>query len=68
MSLKAFHVVFVVLATALSAAFGVWAIREANRSEETGSLLVGVGALFAAVLLPVYGVWFLRKLKGVSWL
>ena len=66
--MKTFHIVFVVLATLLSAGFGVWAIREAKRSEDAGSLLFGIGALCAAVLLPVYGVWFLRKLKGFSWL
>ncbi len=68
MSLKAFHVVFVTLATLLAIGFGIWAIAESERDGQSGALVVGIGSLIAAVLLIVYGVWFLRKLRGFSWL
>ena len=62
MSLKAFHIVFVTLATLLAAGFAAWALRE-----PTGSYRwLGVLSVAAAVALPVYGWWFLRKMKGVD--
>lgn len=68
MSLKAFHIVFVTLSTLLAVGFGVWAIAESARDGRSGTLALGIGSLVAAVLLIVYGIWFLRKLKGFSWL
>ncbi len=67
MSLKAFHVVFVLASIALAVWFGVWA---AGRAEAGGAgwwLLAG-GGFAAAAALVVYGVWFLRKMKDVSFL
>ncbi len=68
MSLKTFHVFFVTLSTLLAVGFGVWAIEESARVGQGGALVLGIGSLIAAVLLVVYGVWFLRKLKRFSWL
>ncbi len=68
MSLKAFHIVFIVLSTALAVAFGVWAVDDFGRSGSRAHLALGVGAFVASGVLVWYGVWFLRKLKGVSYL
>ena len=68
MSLKTFHVVFVALCTILAIGFGVWAIRDYKASGEMASLVLGVLSLCGAVALLVYGRWFLRKLKNVSYL
>jgi len=68
MSLKTFHVVFVVASTILAISFGVWAIRDYRASGETASIVVGVLSLCGAVSLLVYGRWFLRKLKNESYL
>lgn len=67
MSLKAFHVVFVLASIALSIWVGVWA---AGRAADggTGWWLAAGGGFAAAVALAVYGVWFLRKTKDVSFL
>lgn len=69
MSLKAFHIVFIVISTLLSAGFGVWALGY-SRSADGGGIYLALGlvALAAAVGLPVYGSWFLKKTKGVSYL
>ena len=61
MSLKAFHLVFVTLLTALSFGCAAWAFK-------TGSVLWGVTAASTGVLVIVYGVYFLKKLKNVSYL
>ena len=68
MSLKAFHVLFVSVCTVFCMGFGVWAIYDYRQSGEVGSLIWGVLSLLAAVALLWYGRWFLRKLKGVSYL
>ncbi len=64
MSLKAFHVVFVTVATLFSGLSGVLCLRAEGGSQTT----IGVVFMLAAAALIVYGVWFLRKMKGVSYL
>jgi hypothetical protein len=61
MSLKAFHLIFVTLLTALSFGCAAWAFA-AGRS--------GYGALSVAagILVIIYGVYFLKKLKRISYL
>ncbi len=61
MSLKAFHLIFVTLLTALSFGCAAWAF-------QAGSVLGGVTAVAAGILVIIYGVYFLKKLKSVSYL
>ncbi len=68
MSLKAFHIVFIIMSTALSLGLGVWATRDFSQSGSWVYLSLGVGSFIASVVLAWYGVWFLRKLKHVSYL
>lgn len=69
MSLKAFHVVFVLAATLVSAGFGVWSLHHYLAAErEAVYVALGTFSLAFAVGLVVYGGWFLRKMKDVSYL
>ncbi len=68
MSLKAFHIFFIVVSTALCLGFGVWTIQDFARTGSSVHLALGVGSFIGSILLACYGVWFLRKLKGVSYL
>ncbi len=68
MSLKAFHIFFIVVSIALCVGFGVWATQDFARSGSWVHLMLGVGSFIASVGLVWYGVWFLRKLKGVGYL
>ncbi len=68
MSLKAFHIFFIIVSTALCVGFGVWATQDYSRSGSGVHLALGVGSFIASIVLAFYGVWFLRKLKGVSYL
>jgi hypothetical protein len=65
-SLKAFHVFFIVVSTLCSLMLGAWGVVEHSRSGKGGALLLGIGGFAAAGILVVYGLWFLRKLRGVS--
>ncbi len=68
MSLKAFHIFFIVVSMALCVVLGVWATQDFARSGSLVHLSLGVGSFIGSILLAYYGVWFLRKLKGVSYL
>ena len=68
MSLKAFHIFFIVLSTLLAVGFGVWAVDDFGRSGSMVHLALGVGSFIASGALVGYGIWFLRKLKHVSYL
>ena len=66
MSLKAFHVFFIVVSMLCALTLGAWGVVEHSRSENGGALLLGIGGFAAAAVLVIYGLWFLRKLRGVS--
>ena len=68
MSLKAFHIFFIVMSMALCIGFGVWTTQDFARSGSWVNLSLGVGSFIGSMLLAWYGVWFLRKLKGVGYL
>ena len=68
MSLKAIHVVFIVVATIFSAGFGVWSIDFFLDRRESLYLMLGVFSLAASLTLVGYGNWFLKKMKDVSYL
>ena len=68
MSLKAFHIFFIVASIALAVAFGFWGVDDYGRSASRVHLALGVGSFIGSGVLAVYGVWFLRKLKHVGYL
>jgi hypothetical protein len=68
MSLKAFHVVFVIASTLCALGFGVWSLNDYSRTGNGGTLAMCISGFVAAGALVWYGFWFLRKLKGVSFL
>jgi len=61
MSLKAFHLVFVTLLTALFFGCAAWAFA-------AGSPVFGGIAIVVGILVIIYGVYFLKKLKKISYL
>lgn len=66
MSLKAFHIVFIIFSTLLAIAVGAWCIW-VNLVEGVPIYLVGAVAAFAcAVGLVIYGFWFYRKMKRLG--
>ena len=61
MSLKAFHLIFVTLLTSLSFGCAAWAF-QADRP------FWGVTGVVVGIFVIVYGIYFLKKLKNVSYL
>jgi hypothetical protein len=69
MSLKAVHLVFVTALSALTFGVAVWKFRDFGREGgTTADLLFGFGGVLAGILVLVYGVYFLKKLRKVSFL
>ena len=61
MSLNAFHLIFDTLLTTLSFGCAAWAF-------QAGSVFWGVAGIAAGIFVIVYGIYFLKKLKNVSYL
>ena len=68
MSLKAFHIVFIVAAAFTSLFFGLWAIRDWQATGDRTVLVLGIVSFAVLVALVPYGIWFLRKMKNISYL
>jgi len=68
MSLKAFHVVFITAASALSFGCGIWELKDYSAAGRTLDLLVGLGGLAAGVGLIIYERYFLKKFKDEGYL
>jgi hypothetical protein len=58
-SLKAVHILFIVLAASLAFVFGVWSLRFYSVPFAAASFLVGIA-------LVAYGTWFVKKTKGIE--
>jgi hypothetical protein len=61
MSLKAFHLIFVTLLTSLSFGCAAWAFVD-------GKVFWGVAGIVVGILVIIYGIYFLKKLKKISYL
>jgi len=61
MSLKAFHLIFVTLLTSLSFGCAAWAFAG-------GRPVFGAIGIIAGILVIIYGIYFLKKLKKISYL
>jgi hypothetical protein len=66
MSLKGFHIVFIIFSTLLALGCGAWCIW-INLVEGAPVFIAGAVASFiVAIALIVYGVWFYRKMKRLG--
>jgi len=63
MSLRVFHIVFVIVTVILSLYVALWGIREFAQEQSKGGLALGILFLLTAVGLMIYGKKAFRKLK-----
>jgi hypothetical protein len=69
MSLKAVHLIFVNCISALALGCGVWQWRVfRSPAGSAANLVLGAAAVLVAAAMIVYGRYFLKKLKNVSYL
>lgn len=63
MTLKSFHIAFIIICTLLCTFLIVWSFFvSADRSPVALSL--GIGGILGLFALPVYGIHFLRKIRN----
>lgn len=67
MSLKAFHLVFMIVVLLLSLGVGAWGLRVQEVDGQGWPMQLGVASLVLAVATMGYGLWFLKKLKHLSY-
>jgi len=63
MSLKAFHIFFMVVAVLLCGVFGVWCISSDYTHGRIGYTIAGYASFGVGILLVVFEILFLKKLK-----
>ena len=68
MSLKSFHLVFIIASVALMTFLSAWNFLNYRESQIGSGLAWAVAAGVAVVGLIIYGRFFLRKLKNISYL
>lgn len=66
MSLRAFHIAFIVVSIALSVVVAAWGVREYLAGGGASPLVVGIGAAAAGTALVVYGARYFRKLQELA--
>ena len=67
MSLKAFHLFFIVIATLFLLCLGAWSVQEYRAAGGVMPVALGCTGFAGGVVLLIYGRWFLRKLRRVSY-
>lgn len=65
MSLKGFHIVFITVSTLLFGFLIVWGFLVAKETDSVAHGL-GVAGLAGILMLPAYGVYFLKKAKRIQ--
>ena len=68
MSLKAFHLVFIIASIALAFGFGIWLADAFFHGGGVWNLVFALGSFGAGVGLIFYERYFLKKTKNVSYL
>lgn len=66
MSLRIFHVVFIIASIVLSLFVAVWAVREYQATHSVGALVLGIVFVLAGLAMVIYGQRWFKKLKELS--
>ncbi len=69
MSLKTVHIIFIICSTLLAFGFGAWSLNNYFSGDKaTSDLVTGILSIVGGIALIVYGIYFLKKLKNISYL
>lgn len=66
MSLRHFHVVFIMASLALALALGWWGVDDFRVTQNTTNLSLGIFGGISSVALLAYLIWFNRKMARMS--
>jgi hypothetical protein len=65
MSLRIFHIIFVIVCVGLSVCVGVWGVRDWMQERSSGALALGIVFLLSGVVLVLYGKRAFAKLRDL---
>lgn len=68
MSLKAFHIVFVIASILLAFGFAAWSLMTYSDGRRLVDLIFGIVSALSGIGLVIYGRYVLKKLKHISYL
>lgn len=68
MSLKAFHVLFITASVTLAFWFGWYELDSYTTTKAPMDVWLGIGSCITGFVLIAYGIYFLKKLKNISYL
>lgn len=63
MSLRMFHLVFILIAIVATDMFGGWAVWEHAHTRETATLVIGMASFATGFALIIYGLWVAKKFQ-----
>jgi len=66
MSIRGFHIVFVTLSTLLCLFLALWAFLWSGNDGGALVTTLGVVGILGCIGLPIYGVYFYRKVKKIA--
>ena len=66
MSLKSFHIIFVLICSLFAIFFGYWSYSEWVLSEDNIYLLYSLIGVLLCLGLFVYGKWFLKEITNLN--
>lgn len=61
MSLKSFHIIFIIASILLLAAYGAWSIGKYQQTQQFSHMIAGIGSFLLAVILVIYEINFAKK-------
>lgn len=66
MSLKAFHILFLIAAVLITLGFGLYALIQFKDGSSLSYLIMGIFSSVLGIALAVYSKYILKKLKAYS--
>ena len=66
MSLKSFHIIFILISSLFSIFFGYWCYKEWTLYQDNIYLLYSLIGALLCVGLIIYGKWFLKEISNLN--
>lgn len=65
MSLKTFHIIFVIVTTLLCAFLTLWGFKLAPTDMADSAKIIAYLGIAGMIIMPLYGVYFYKKVKNI---
>jgi len=66
LSLKGFHIIFIICAVMITIFYGVWELNYYSYSKTMGHLITAIGSFILAIALSIYGFLVAKKLRRIQ--